>query len=239
VPAADESLLDNPVWHALQGPNRAFARTEGRAARFDPEVASFAALPDDADAHGWRDLATLYRPDEPVVVAATAGPPPQSWTVVARIPAVQMVGARASPARTVDPTWIGSPLGAADVGDMLELVDRTKPGPFRPRTVELGGYLGVRRDGRLVAMAGRRLHVPGFAEVSAVCTDVELRGRGIGGSLVDQVVAGIVATGDRPFLHATATNISAIRLYESLGFAVRTELDFLILRIPTGATNCE
>ena len=105
---------------------------------------------------------------------------------------------------------------------MLDLVDRTKPGPFLPRTVELGGYVGVRREGRLVR-DGRPPDAPlGFTEVSAVCTDVEVRGQGLAGSLVEQVVAGIVDRAERPFLHATLDNVHAIRLYESLGFTVRT-----------------
>jgi len=83
-------------------------------------------------------------------------------------------------------------------------------------------------------MAGHRMRLPGFTEVSAVCTDVEARGRGIAGSLVDKVVAGILARGERPFLHATVENVDAIRLYRSLGFTVRKHIDFAAVRPSTG-----
>jgi len=231
------------MWHALQGPNQEFARTKGRAARYDPEVTPFAGLADDPDDAAWADLATLYRPDEVAVLSARRPlEPPDSWEPLGRIPGVQMVGPTDGIPAGRDRDRIGTPLGADDVADMLALVRRTEPGPFLPRTVELGGYLGVRREGRLVAMAGHRMHLPGFTEISAVCTDVEVRGQGIAGSLVGQVVAGIVARGEQPFLHATVSNVNAIRLYEALGFRARTRLEFLAARTPAdphGARNCE
>jgi predicted GNAT family acetyltransferase len=114
---------------------------------------------------------------------------------------------------------------------MLDLVARTQPGPFLQRTVELGTYLGVRRDGALVAMAGERLHPPGFTEVSAVCTDPDHRGQGYAARLVQAVVAGIKERGDIPFLHATATNTNAIRLYEALGFRLHRRPVFKVTRV--------
>ncbi len=226
-------LLDNPMWHALQGPHRDFARTRGRAARYDPEVTPFSGVPDDPDPADWADLAALLRPDEVAVLAGPALAFPDAWETIFRIAGVQMLGPD-SPPPAADRESIGSALGPEDVEEMLELVARTRPGPFLPRTVELGGYLGVRRGGRLVAMAGHRMRLPGYTEVSAVCTDVEFRGQGIGGSLVDQVVAGILARGERPLLHATVENEGAIRLYRSLGFTLRKHIEFAEVRPPTG-----
>jgi ribosomal protein S18 acetylase RimI-like enzyme len=114
-------------------------------------------------------------------------------------------------------------LGPADSAEMAELVERTRPGPFAARTVELGGYLGVRREGRLVAMAGWRLQLPGFVEISAVCTDPLERGRGLASRLVRAVAAAARRQGSIPFLHVAEANTGAIRLYESLGMrTVRT-----------------
>ena len=115
---------------------------------------------------------------------------------------------------------------------MLELVGRAKPGPFLQRTVEMGAYYGIRRDGRLVAMAGERLRPPGWTEISAVCTDEEHRGQGLATRLVRHVAAGITARGDTPFLHAAAVNTGAIRLYESMGFTVRRTTVFHFLQVP-------
>lgn len=115
---------------------------------------------------------------------------------------------------------------------MLDLVALTQPGPFLPRTVELGRYLGIRHEGRLIAMAGERLRPPGWTEISAVCTHPDHRGRGLAGLLIRAVAAGIRERGDVPFLHAAADNIQAIRLYESMGFVLRREPVFIGLRTP-------
>ncbi|WP_442874812.1 GNAT family N-acetyltransferase [Amycolatopsis sp. NBC_00345] len=128
-------------------------------------------------------------------------------------------------------------LGEADVPEMLDLVARAQPGPFLPRTVFLGTYLGIRHEGALVAMAGERLHPPGWTEISAVCTDPAFRGRGLAARLVRAVGAGIRARGETPFLHAAASNVNAIRLYESLGFRLRREMIFSALQVPGSAES--
>jgi predicted GNAT family acetyltransferase len=117
---------------------------------------------------------------------------------------------------------------------MLDLVARTRPGPFLPHTIELGGYLGIRRSGALVAMAGERLLPPDWSEISAVCTDPAFRGQGLATRLTLAVANAITDRGDMPFLHAAADNISAIRLYESLGFRLRRQATFVVMRVPHG-----
>jgi ribosomal protein S18 acetylase RimI-like enzyme len=161
---------------------------------------------------------------------------PDGWEVIFTLDGVQMVddGIPAAP----DPEAVV--LGPADVPEMLALVERTRPGPFRPRTIAMGTYLGVRRGGRLIAMAGERLHPPGWTEISAVCTDAEHRGEGLATRLVLAVAAGIRERGDTPFLHASAANVNAIRLYTALGFRLRRTLRFGAVRTPrddAGADN--
>jgi predicted GNAT family acetyltransferase len=125
-------------------------------------------------------------------------------------------------------------LTSADVPEILELVDRCRPGPFRARTIELGTYLGIRHEGSLIAMAGERLHPPGWTEISAVCTDPAYRGRGLATRLVRAVAAGIRARGETPFLHTGAANTIAIRLYESIGFRLRRTTTFGFYRCAGG-----
>jgi predicted GNAT family acetyltransferase len=115
---------------------------------------------------------------------------------------------------------------------MLALVTETQPGPFGTRTIEFGGYIGLREEGRLVAMAGERLRCRGYAEVSAVCTLERHRGRGLGTALVRAVVHQIRARGEEAFLHASSSNETAIRLYRALGFRVRLEPEAFIVRVP-------
>jgi predicted GNAT family acetyltransferase len=116
------------------------------------------------------------------------------------------------------------------VPEILELIACTEPGPFLPRTIELGTYLGIRRDGILVAMAGERQHPPGWTEISAVCTHGAYRGRGLATRLVRAVAAGIRERGETPFLHAIATTTNAIRLYESIGFTLRRRTAFTVFQ---------
>lgn len=224
------SPLDNPAWTSLTGPHADFAERHGQVLRYRPDVATFVALPDRPDADVWSDVAALAGPGG-IVPITTPHTPPADWEVVERIDAVQLVddGVRvAGDAEAVR-------LGAADVPEMMDLVERTQPGPFRPRTVELGTYLGIRRDGALVAMAGERLHPPGWTEISAVCTDPAYRGRGLATRLVRALTAGIRDRGEQALMHASATNTSAIRLYESLGFRLRTRLVIVLLRVPAHA----
>ncbi len=118
---------------------------------------------------------------------------------------------------------------------MLDLTERTHPGPSWRRTVELGSYLGIREGEVLVAMAGERLRPPGWTEISAVCTAPHARGRGYASVLVRAAARRVVDRGERPFLHAVAANRGAIALYERLGFVVRRTVRFTGHRTPDGS----
>jgi ribosomal protein S18 acetylase RimI-like enzyme len=224
------SVLDNPVWHALTGPQATVAEGDGRARRFLRDVSVFGALPDDAVPADWDALRDLVGPGGHVFLARAALAPPPDWTVRFLAEGTQM---------TIDGPVSGAPaeaalaierLGATAVPDILELVARTQPGPFLPRTIELGTYLGMRDAGALVALAGMRMHLPGWTEISAVCTDDAYRGRGLAKILVARLVDEILGRGEQVCLHAVASNTPAIALYESLGFAIRRSLEFAFLQ---------
>ncbi|MFB9734216.1 GNAT family N-acetyltransferase [Streptomyces thermocoprophilus] len=221
-------VLDNPALASLTGPHARFAERRGRVLRYPVDVSPWTALPDEPDAGDWAALAALAGPGSEVPLPGHRGPVPDDWEITERIEGVQFVddGLAAAP----DPEAVR--LGPADVPEMTELVARTRPGPFLPRTVELGTYLGIRREGRLVAMAGERLHPPGWTEISAVCTDPSVRGQGLATRLVLAVAHGIRERGETPFLHTAAGNHNAIRLYDSLGFRLRRRTVFLTARAP-------
>jgi predicted GNAT family acetyltransferase len=124
------------------------------------------------------------------------------------------------------------PLSGADVDVMLDLVERTRPGPFARRTIELGEYLGVFVDRQLAAMAGERMRIVGLVEISAVCTDPAFRRRGYAATLVRALMRRIRRRGDRPFLHVASGNEDAIRLYVSLGFEQTRTLELCGVRAP-------
>ncbi len=219
-------ILDNPAWAALTGPQAGIAERHGRSARFPTDVSPFAALEDPADPAAWRDLAELAGSGPGPLLAAPGLTGQPGWTHTGGAPGVQLVGTGVRGA--ADPEAVV--LTAADVPDILGLVARTRPGPFGRRTPELGTYLGIRREGALVALAGERMRLPGYTEISAVCTDPAFRGGGLAARLIGAVVAGVRARGDVPFLHAARENTGAIRLYEHLGFTVRTPMVFAAYR---------
>jgi GNAT superfamily N-acetyltransferase len=226
----DAKLLDHAAWMSLTGPHAHFAEVQGRSARYPADVSPFMAVDPDNALRAWDDLAALVTPGAVAVLSGAGISPPAEWEVVGRIVGVQMVDTALRGER--DPEAVR--LGPQDVPDMLDLVDRTKPGPFLPRTIELGTYFGIRRGGALVAMAGERLHPPGWTEISAVCTDERVRGEGLATRLVRAVAAGIRARGETPFLQATVTNTNAIRLYQTLGFTLRGQVVFQAVRCPGG-----
>lgn len=249
-------VLDNPVWHALKGPQRALGRTTDLAGCFDEDVSRFGALANAPETEvAWRDLAQLLGPQGTVELTGDLPEPPQGWSVTSRFEGVQMVGdgiqgptargpqhrgatvpsgTQITPeARTVE-TIAPSPerLGPANVPEMLALVEAAQPGPFEPRTIECGVYLGIRIDGSLVAMAGERVRPPGYSEISAVATHPDHRRLGLAKQVVLAVADSIIGRGDTPFLHALLDNTAAVSLYESLGFTIRRRVTFQCLEAP-------
>ena len=214
-------VLDNSIWESLTGHHARFAERHGRALRYQPDVGPFVALADPEDERCWDDAAELAGPDGAVTVPGV-NTPPDGWKATVYGLGVQLVDTSVS--AVPDPEAVM--LGPDDVPEILDLIGRTRPGPFGQRTIELGTYLGIRRDGRLVAMAGERQHPPGWVELSAVCTDPAYRGEGLASRLILAVAAGIKERGEKPFLHALESNTNAVRLYESLGFTLRRRTMF-------------
>jgi len=211
--------LDRPIWNALTGPQADFAESAGSARRFPPAVTALGALAEVDDA-GYASLASLQRPGEATALfLETPSKPPAGWKVIRDLPLSQMVYQGGEPAKTAAPFI---ELGTGDEAEMLALAKLTEPGPFGTRTRELGDFVGIRNEaGKLISMAGVRLHVPGFTEVSAVCTHPDHLGKGYAAGLMSEIMARIRKRGETPFLHVRADNARAIQIYERLGFRQR------------------
>src|SRR5579864_5425674 len=193
------SPLDNPIWEALQTKLERFAEASGTARRFPPKVTLLAGCAEPSD-EAFASLARLQTDGEPsVLFLDRVVTPPADWKVIQRDAGIQMVADRAAKMPAIPDGIIE--LGEADTAEMVALTKLTKPGPFGPRTQELGTFLGVRREGRLAAMAGERLRLANYAEVSAVCTHPDFLGRGLAGSLMAAVMERMRKKGETPILH--------------------------------------
>ncbi|GCE77877.1 GNAT family N-acetyltransferase [Cellulomonas biazotea] len=225
----DERVLDNAAWHSLVGRHAALAEGNDLVRRFPADVSPFAAVRSWDDPDVWDAIVDVVGPGGQFPFSGDDPTLPPGWEVEWRGAGVQLVETDDLTTAADDEAVV---LGARDVPEMLDLVARTQPGPFLPRTHELGRYVGIRREGRLVAMAGERLQPDGWTEISAVCTDAEHRGQGLAARLVLDVAHHVRLRGDRALLHAAETNTPAIRIYERLGFRLRRRSTFGSLRAP-------
>ncbi len=222
-------MLARPVWNALATGWSHLAEGGPLARRLDRDHGVFGAAADRSP-ESLRALAALVPADGEMWLTETeAWPAPPGTRAEKVAPAVQMVADRITPGAA--PASPIVPLGDADAAEMFALARLTEPGPYEALTHRLGAFIGIRVGGRLVAMAGERMALPGFREVSGVCTHPDHRGRGYAGALMRIVASEMLARGKTPFLHAYAGNTGAIALYESLGFrVVRTIIATIIVR---------
>jgi predicted GNAT family acetyltransferase len=218
--------LDRPVWNTLTSGLAHLASGDATALKIDPDHGLFAASAD-LSINGLAALRTLAGSGEIWIVERMPLPAVTGLLSLDASQVAQMVAETITAAD--EPDFAIEPLGEADAPDMLALATLTEPGPFLHKTHRLGRVVGIKQDGQLVAMAGERMRMPGFAEVSGVCTHPDHRGRGYAAALMRLVAQRILVEGETPFLHAYAGNGGAISLYERLGFRHRAMMTRTIL----------
>jgi ribosomal protein S18 acetylase RimI-like enzyme len=228
-----DALLDNPIWHSLVTRHSHFALGEhtgnGLARRYPSDIGPLSGL-QEATAEAYMDLAAMVPSGDIVVLFLEEEPEvPNRWELLRGGTLVQMIcPMMPSP---VDSEIV--PLEPSDTAEMVALADLTEPGPFRHGTSRLGGFLGIRVNGRLAAMAGQRLSPAGFSEISAVCTHPDFRGRGYARALVAEVARNICLEGRMPFLTSFEANTGAIRIYQQVGFILRRTFQLAVLKPPS------
>lgn len=220
--------LDRVVWNTLNGPHARFALGGDMAKRFVPEIGPISSIRDQS-AESLDALAALLTDDDDLLAVIEVGgiPIPDGLIAEKIAPIFQMTAEAITPGPEAS-GYIA--LGDDDAPEMLELAKLTEPGPFSTGTHRLGQFIGIRIEGRLAAMAGERMKLPGYTEVSAVCTHPDFQGRGYAAMLSRVVANRILGRGDKPFLHAYESNEGAIALYKKLGFSIRQRLIVTMLR---------
>ncbi len=222
-----EHVLDNPAWNALISGNKHLAYGDDRVKYFDKAVSPFAAFRENTN----ENLLHLHNilPEKRAILLVTPAELqiPAPWKLLRTIKGLQMVyhneGVFDKPKATL------VPLTDEHIPQMLELTKLTEPGPFAERTIDFGQYFGIFDGDRLVAMTGQRLYPFNYAEVSAVCTHPDHTGKGYARQLMTNQINIIQWRGETPFLHVREDNERAIKVYESLGFAVRTKVYFYVI----------
>lgn len=228
--SSSSAVLDHPIWHALNTTHAHFAIGNDFAKRYPADVSPLAAIREQTP-QAYNALGELLDEEEVAVFFLDAPPRvPEGWRLLANFEMHQMWCT--DPSALLSSASRIETLTNDDVLEMKKLAEATEPGPFRNRTIEFGGYRGIRDGAQLASMAGQRTSMPGYTEVSAVCTYPEYRGRGYANALVSAVARGIFERGEKPILGVRIDNAAAIHVYKKVGFTVRRNLHVVVVKRP-------
>jgi GNAT superfamily N-acetyltransferase len=208
-------LLDNILWHTLNGQHASFAAgtdTVRRYARGFSPILGFA----DAQRPDFAALLPFCDAGEHFYCSGWTGAAPEGWHIDAEGTMFRMVWDDAMP--QVDAAFACIRLDGGHAPQALALATLTNPGPFGLRTIELGEYLGCFDGDRLIAMAGERMRAGVYREVSGVCTHPDFQGKGLARHLMNRLIRRQLLAGETPFLHVVSSNTIAHQLYLRMGF---------------------
>jgi ribosomal protein S18 acetylase RimI-like enzyme len=224
------SVLDNPAWHALTSTDADKNIGSGEIAFMDLDMAPFIGMPK-WDEVSQRRLMEFGPQDRTwFLLYGSEVKFLDIWEIVFTIPLHQFTCTRISKPPVCRKDVEIVPLNNEHVAEMIVLTERTKPGPFRNRTIGFGNYHGIFEGGKLVAMGGERLHIGNYTEISAICTDPDHRGNGYGAKITHFLADAVLRKGQTPFLHARYDNTGAMDVYKRQGFEFRKEIAFYIFR---------
>jgi len=210
-----ETLLDNITWHTLSGPQARFATGAEDVRRYAPGFSPIVGFAN-PQRPNLEVLSRFCEPGEHFYCENWSGAAPSGWQVEEESTMFKMVWEAGLPAEGAGPEI--RTLAPEHAPAAFELAALTHPGPFGPRTIELGEYLGCFEGSRLVAMAGERMQAGRFREISGVCTHPEFQGRGLARRLMLALIRRQMQRGEAPFLHVMRENTNARGLYERMGF---------------------
>ena len=208
-------LLDHITWHTLTGPHARFATGTDDARRYAPGFSPIVGFAN-AERPNFAGLADYCEPGERFYCDGWSGVTPAGWRVESESTMLKMVWEGTIPANDEAPAAIR--LGPEHVSQALALAAVTHPGPFGPRTIELGEYFGWFEGQDLVAMAGERMCAGALREISGVSTHPHFQGQGLARRLMSKLIRRQMQRNEIPFLHVMRENDRAHELYERMGF---------------------
>ena len=173
----------------------------------------------------WESMARLARQAPVALFTPAPLAPPAGWTIIRHFDLFEMVHEDGAPVIDRDASITVTDLSEADLPEMTVLYAATRPNrKLCQRIQKLGGFLGIRSDQKLVAMAGLRMHLPGYREITTVATLPGYEGRGYATALAAALVERIRERNERPFLTVRSDNARAVEIYRRLGFRERARL---------------
>jgi predicted GNAT family acetyltransferase len=220
-----EHPLDNLIWNSIQKNHKHLAITSENAAVYHPQVFNFAGLKENT-IEAWAELSELVTPNRIITIAIEPPKNQTHWEILHQLHVNQMMVEKPISHKEID----FETLTIEDVPQMIELMEITGASPFTERTIEMGGYIGHKIGGKLVAMGGERMKVDEFVEISGIGTHPDFRNRGLGKAITCTLTNDIFERGETPFLHCWDGNEPAFSIYKKLGFISRVRAPAYVLR---------
>lgn len=213
--------LDNPAWHSLNETHQSFAIGNHEIKFYQPEVCPFGGINSKRP-----DLIPFFKKHPELNSFFIIGDKPietPDLFIEKELICLQMVCS--SPIKMQFTENIIS-LKKSHKEQLIDLVNLVQPGYFKEGTLLMGDYYGIYKNRQLVAVAGERMKMDGFTEISAVVTRPDFTGKGFAKQLVAQTANKNFEHNRVPYLHVAETNTTAVRLYEKLGFVIRRKISF-------------
>lgn len=217
----EENKLDNPVWNSLCESHEEFTLDYNGTKFYNPDYCPFGGFIElDSTLESVDKYASLC---ENFFIVGKKPKISDTLKINKELVCLQMV-IQEKPQITFNNEIIK--LTNAHSEELFSLVNLVQPGYFKSKTFLLGSYYGIFNNGKLVSIAGERMKMNNFTEVSAIITHPDHTGKGYAKQLTSYVVNTIFDEGKTPFLHVVESNTGAIKLYEKLGFVTRRKMSF-------------
>lgn len=222
-----EHTLKNPVWHSLCETHATYSLDYEGVKFYDPEICTFGAFTDSSKTlEVLNEYATQV--DSFFLVSENETPTFDKNVVVLdkKIEGCQMVLAQFNKATIIEEIVHLTEEHLDEIYDLIWLV---MPGYYQKRTFEMGSYVGIFKEGKLVSIAGQRLQTDDWIEVSAIVTHPEHTRKGYAKQLTSYITEEILKANKHPILHTNKGN-SAIGLYEKLGYTLTRDMNWWYFR---------